>query len=243
MAIEASLRDCTSKENQQKDEEKDEKAMAKPSYSVSKEKSATTEEQIESSGENKYDDVLNKKNRKKTTPDVERDSKKLTTSGKDKHKKKKEKKRKKEIEKSLDNLSEYDLKSQLIESARIKSKMLKHSLHDKPRKKHKKDDSDIVAKEKRRKYSCDVTKEDYLLLKTRKSCVSKERMSDGKTIASSDNLVTGRGQQLSSVTADKAQVKETNLEMSTKEEMQLKKLKSSKSGIFSWNSIFCFKLS
>ena len=96
-------------------------------------------------------------------------------------------------ETSMEGLSESDIKTKLIESAKIKSKVARQSLEEKVRKKLKKDNGDVQAKEKKRKSSCDVY-EDPLLSKKRKSSVSKERLSDQSYFSKCDKTADGKGE-------------------------------------------------
>jgi hypothetical protein len=231
MAIEASLRDLEQgregSEAEETEEEKEADAClvksAVRAEHVVEEAPEPAGEQIESSGEYKYDNFVKKKRKETNIKHVK--------EKKEKHMAEKEERKKKECDSALEGLSESDIKSKLIESAKIKSKVSRQSLEgDKPRKKLKKETSEIQAKEKKRKSSCDV-QEDLLLSKKRKSSVSKERLTDRNNIPRCDSTVAGRGAVVTETAASFGSgIQPANSERSTTSEKQVGKPESTKSG-------------
>merc|ERR1712008_510939 len=113
---------------------------------------ATSGEQIESGSEYKYDSIVKKKRKGKDKIE----DKLVSDTQSLKEKKEKHRKKNAAYETSMEGLSESDIKTKLIESAKIKSKVARQSLEEKVRKKLKKDNSEVQTKEKNRKSSCDV---------------------------------------------------------------------------------------
>ena len=225
MAIEASLRDLHKKEEVleeiEAEEEEEVEELEEPEEPEEPEELvATSGEQIESGSEYKYDSIVKKKRKGKDKIEdkLVSDTQSLKEK-KEKHRKEKgERKKNAAYETSMEGLSESDIKTKLIESAKIKSKVARQSLEEKVRKKLKKDNSEVQTKEKKRKSSCDVY-EDPLLSKKRKSSVSKERLSDRNNFSKCDKTADGKGEvgaKKMLVTSDRSG-KEVDGERSTSE--------------------------
>ena len=147
-------------------------------------------EQIENRAEYKYEKIVTKPKKPKTSAKSEECTKEeLVKKKKKKEKNKAGKKERMKDQECAMSLSESDIKSKLIESAKIKSKVSRQSLEDgKKKKKLKRDNNTVLSKEKKRKSSCDVY-EDPLLPKKIKSSISKESMVDQNTLSICDTFV------------------------------------------------------